>query len=487
MYLRLVHFILILLLLSISIDGFSQNNDNNHAYTLEEIIKLSKDKSLASLQANTIKENKYWQWKTFNSTYKPQLSMSGSLPGFNRTFQNVQQNDGSIAFVPVSYNYSTVDLSLSQSIGLTGGEVFISSKIEQFKNFYIDQTQYSSKPTFIGIKQPLFSYNALRWDRKIQPLRYAESQKKFSEDIENVGLQVSALFFELLISQKIYDISKNNLANNDAIYNIGKVRYSLGKISENELLQLKLALINTNKAVAQAALGAEVATLNLKSFTGFLGEGDVKLILPDSIPAFNINVDSVLSEGTRKRSDIVSYKRRTLEAERDVAEARGTSGFRANLVATIGLSGRGSAVSEVYRNPANEQSFNIGFNFPILDWGLRTSKIKTAQANKKLVEYTIAQEQINFGNQIRTQVKQFTMNRELVKINKEANEIAQKRYSISMKRYVVGDLGITDLNIALQEKDSAQSEYLFSLKNFWLSYQYLKVLTLYDFKNSKRN
>lgn len=79
------------------------------------------------------------------------------------------------------------------------------------------------------------------------------------------------------------------------------------------------------------------------------------------------------------------------------------------------------------------------------------------------------------------------MNRELVKINKEANEIAQKRYSISMKRYVVGDLGITDLNIALQEKDSAQSEYLFSLKNFWLSYQYLKVLTLYDFKNSKRN
>lgn len=481
-YLRRVYCILITMLVANSSVVFSQTGDVAHVYTLDEIIRLTMDKSLASLQASTIKENRYWQWMTFKSAYKPQLSLSGSLPGFNRTFQNVQQNDGSINFVPVSYNYSTVDISLSQSIALTGGQVFVRSQIEKFRNFYTNNTQYSSKPTFIGIKQPLFSYNAFKWERKIEPLRYQESQKKFKEDMENVGLQASALFFELLISQKTYDISKNNLVNNDTIYRIGEVRHNLGKISENELLQLKLGLINTQKAVAQAKLEAEVATLNLKSYAGFLGEGEIKLTLPDSIPTFEINVDTVISEATKKRSDVTSFKRRTLESERDVAEAKGASGLNANLIATFGFSDRGDRISDIYRNPANEQTFNIGFQIPILDWGQRKSKIKTAQANKKLVEYTVAQERINFGNQIRTQVKQFTMYRELVKINDQTNRIAQKRYLISMKRYLVGDLGITDLTIALQEKDRAQSEYLFSLKNFWISYQYLKVLTLTGFK-----
>ena len=50
----------------------------------------------------------------------------------------------------------------------------------------------------------------------------------------------------------------------------------------------------------------------------------------------------------------------------------------------------------------------------------------------------------------------------------------------------MGKITITDLNIALQEKDRAALTYLNSLEKFWTDYYTLRRLTLYDFiKNEK--
>ena len=45
---------------------------------------------------------------------------------------------------------------------------------------------------------------------------------------------------------------------------------------------------------------------------------------------------------------------------------------------------------------------------------------------------------------------------------------------------------ITDLNLALQEKDSSVLQYLNSLEKFWTDYYTLRRLTLYDFIKNKK-
>mgnify|MGYP000695859060 CR=1 FL=1 len=68
----------------------------------------------------------------------------------------------------------------------------------------------------------------------------------------------------------------------------------------------------------------------------------------------------------------------------------------------------------------------------------------------------------------------------------KAQEIAIKRYEITKKRFVLGKITITDLNLALQEKDRSVLRYLNSLEKFWTDYYTLRRLTLYDFiKNEK--
>jgi outer membrane protein TolC len=77
------------------------------------------------------------------------------------------------------------------------------------------------------------------------------------------------------------------------------------------------------------------------------------------------------------------------------------------------------------------------------------------------------------------------MLREQVGISERADEIAQKRYDIAKNRYLIGKISITDMNIALRDKDDAKRAYIQSLRDFWTAYYNLRLLTLYDFESNR--
>ena len=70
-------------------------------------------------------------------------------------------------------------------------------------------------------------------------------------------------------------------------------------------------------------------------------------------------------------------------------------------------------------------------------------------------------------------------------LNTKVDNIAQQRYDIAQKTYLIGKISITDFNIASNEKDQAKRAYLSSLRDFWEAYYNLRTLTLYDFEKDK--
>ncbi len=453
--------------------------------TLDQAVRMARDQSQSSILAETRKENRYWRWRTFRSDFLPSLSMSGTLPDFNRSFTPVTQPDGTTEFQPVAVNNSDVMLALSQNIGLTGGTVFASSMVNRFDDFDNDVTRFSGSPFFIGISQPLFGFNQLKWDKQIEPLRYEESLKSYVEELELISIQTADRFFEMLLAQITLEIANKNVASNDTILKIGQGRYGLGKIAENELLQLELNLLNSNQQVAQSSLDLETARLRLTTYIGLMGAQDFYLDIPDEFPDFIIDETVALSEARRNRQDAVSFKRQLLEAQRDVAEARGNNGLNANLFATFGLTNRGDDLGAVYTNPEDQQQVRLGFDIPILDWGKQKSIVKTAEANQKLVSYTVAQEEVNFDQEVSTLVRQFEVLRQRLTVSKKADEIGERKYDISKNRYLIGKISITDLNLALQDKDRAKRDYIEALRDFWTAYYQIRRLTLYDFERNE--
>jgi outer membrane protein len=478
------------LLTGFSIPAFAQTGSPN-VFTLSDIINLARAQSISAKQAETTRENRYWQYQTYRSNYRPQLTLDGVFPAFNRSYDEVRQPDGTIQFLPISYNNSQLNLRLSQSIGITGTQLFLNTNVNRFDNFEGDDRYwlYSGTPMEFGIVQPLFQFNDLRWDNRIEPLRFEESKRAFVEDLENISMTATRLFFNLMLAQVNYGIAQLNLANNDTIFKIAEGRYNLGKIAENELLQLELTLMNSRQALSQARLDLETFSLRLRQYVGLTDLSNIQLVLPDEIPDFSVDEQSALAEARRNRSDAVGFERQNLEADREIARARGNAGPNADLIARFGLTNRteqDGQISELFREPANRQVVNLAFNVPIVDWGRRKSRVKTAEANQLLVNFSVSQDQLTFDEEVLTLVRQIEVLREQVKITAMADEISLRRYDISKNRYMIGNIGITDLNIALQEKDQAKGRYIQSLEDFWLAYYNLRRLTLYDFKNQQR-
>ncbi|MEM1121441.1 MAG: TolC family protein, partial [Bacteroidota bacterium] len=211
-----IHIIILHLLLVTN--GVAQDRLNQ--LSLDQVIDMAKSQSIAARQASTQKETAYWEYRSYMSNYKPQLTLNGTLPNFNRNFQEVLQPDGTIEFQPVTNNNSSLSFSLNQQIAATGATVFVGSELQRFDDFDRDFRLYNGLPIGIGIDQPLFAFNALKWDKKTEPLRYEESKQDYIESLENIGLTAANRFFEFLLAQVNLQIAESNVENNDTIYKI---------------------------------------------------------------------------------------------------------------------------------------------------------------------------------------------------------------------------------------------------------------------------
>ncbi len=454
--------------------------------TLEEVISMAKQQSIAARQAITTRETKYWEWKTFLSNYKPQLVLNGNLPAFTRSFTQVVQPDGTIQFQPIRYNNSSLDLSLFQSVEKTGGRIYAATQLQRFDDFARNNRLYNSSPFAIGYEQPLFKFNPLKWDKKIEPLKYNESEKAYIENLERIAIKATGYFFDLLLAQVNLQIAETNLRNTNTIENISKEKYELGKISRNDILQLSLESLKAQKAIANAKRNLEIATLNLRAYIALPNENKIELSLPHETLNISINNEKALSEAFENRSDAVKYKRQQLEAEQKVSKAIGDNGLNATLTASVGFSNRGSTLSDVYDAPKRSEAIELTLSMPILDWGRSRSRTRTAEAEKKLTEYTIQQDLQNFKQEIYTQVTLFQMLNQELSITARTDSIASEKYQIAQERYVLGLLSTTDLSIAFTEKDQAKRDYINALQDYWETHYGLRALTLYDFVKQEK-
>ena len=455
-------------------------------FTLQDVVEMAKGKSIASKQAITIKKTKYWQYLTYRSNYRPQLALNGTLPGYSKTFTEVVQPDGTIQFQSIHNNNSTLNLSFSQGIAATGGTVFGTTQLQRFDDFDRKNTLYNGVPFGIGYAQPLWQFNAFRWDKQIEPLKYNESKQVFIESMEKIAIVATGYFFDLLLAQVNLQIAETNLANTQKIQLVAGEKYELGKISKNEILQLKLEHLKAEKAVGIAKRDMEIATLNLRSYTGLQNTDKIALSLPYSNISMEVSPDKVLEEAYANRSDAIAFSRRMAEAKRDIAKAKGDNGLNAMLTAQLGYSKSADVIPKVYNSPQNQQEIQLIFTIPILDWGRSKSRTKTAEANLEFTKYSVEQDKQIFTQEIVTQVTLFDMMKAQIQLTAIADSIASEKYQIAKERYVLGNLSITDLSIAFQEKDQAKRDYISALRDFWSAYYQLRYLSLYDFEKKEK-
>jgi len=455
-------------------------------FSLQDAIRIAQQQSPDALMAKHRYRSSYWQFRTYRATYLPGLKFDATIPNLNRSIEAITMPDGSSDYIPRSLINYSASLSLNQKVGWTGGEVFLNTGIQQMTNFYTDTTtkQFLADMISIGFRQPIFTYNEYKWDKKIEPLKYEEAQRTFLEDNEQVAITAINRFFNLLTAQIEQEISKKNYANYDTLYKIAKGRFNMGKIAENELLQLELNLLKAEASLEQSELNYNNMLFLFTSYMRLKTEDEIRLVPPVVKSYFNIPLQRAVEEAKANTSSGLEFQRRLLQAQSDVNRAKMNGRFDAQLYASFGLTQTADFIEDVYKNPLDQERVTLGITLPILDWGRARGSIRMAESNHDLVVTAVEQDRIDFEQDIYLQVMQFGMQKKQLYIAAKSDTVAQKRYNVTYKRYMIGKVNdVLELNNAQIDTDNANMGYVRSLKNYWVNYYKIRKMTLYDFEN----
>jgi outer membrane protein TolC len=473
--------ILVLLFIAVYAVGYAQT-----VYTIENVIAKALNESPAAKQNETQKEVSYWQYVTYKGGYYPILRLQSNNSNlYTKTFSPVTQPDGTIAYRQVNQTNPALLLGLVQPIRWTNGTISANTSLSYFNNIITDQSQWSGNVMNIQLSQPIFSFNPLKWNKRVQPIIYEESKRNFAQQKEAISREALSRFFDFLTAQVNLQIATFNKANNDTIYRIAEGRYNIGTVGKVDLLQVELQKLRSEQDVASANLDLQTARLRLRSYIGINDGATVfTVVLPDGIPQFVVTLEQAIEYAKQNRSEYIAFTRQRIQADQGVAQAKGSI-YQTTITATYGLNKADPVLQEVYNNPVSQQVVNISLNVPLVTWGRNRATVESALATKQLNDYTIAQNEVNFEQEIITLVRRFETLRLQIDITKKSDEVALERYNVAQNRYLIGRIDVTNLNIALTEKDNARRSYIQALQDFWTAYYDLRRLTLYDFEAQK--
>ncbi len=454
--------------------------------TLQEVLDLAKEQSPRAIQAKHQFRAAYWEYRSYKAEYLPSVTFIGTLPGFSRQIVKHQNNEGVYSYVEENTNSISGGLTLKQNIGLTGGEVFIESNLERTDIFGDNQTtSYLSVPIRIGFRQELFGFNQLKWNKKIEPLKYLEAKRNYLDALESISYEATGIFFDLILAQQNLVTAKLNYANSDTLYKIAKGRYNIGTIAENDLLQMELRFLNSGNDVNDAEVDLQLKKFKIKSFLGLNDQYDIELVIPNEFPKLTLNHEKVLAQAKQNNPLILSYERDFIEAQKRVAEAKAQRGFSASLYANYGLTKSAAVFDEVYVDPIDQQRVNVGVTIPILDWGLGKGRVKMAQSNMEVTRTVVQQKVIDFEQDVFLEVMRFNQQDNQLLIAAKADTISQLRYNVTKERFLIGKIDVLDLNVAQSERDQAKQKYIQYMRSYWQNYFNMRRRTLYDFENDK--
>ena len=457
--------------------------DEIHKITLDDAIVLARTRSVDAAVALNEFRSAYWEYRSYKANLLPEMNFTATLPSYNKNYSAYQQSDGSYTFVRNNNLGLNGELSITQNIWLTGGTLSLNTSLDFLRQ--IDGNvgnRYMSVPVALTLNQPIFGVNTVKWNRKIEPLRYAEAKAKFISDTEEVTLYAIQYFFNLLEARERVNTAKLNLSNAEKLYEVAQAKRKMGQISENDLLQIELNTLKARSSLTNYESAMKNAMFQLRSFLGVEENVVLEPQVPDEIPITVVNYDVALTKALDHNAHAKSIQRRQLEADYAVAKAKGNL-RQVNLFAQIGYTGTNNTLKDAYRGLKDNQVVEVGVSIPLLDWGKRRGQVKVAQSNSEVVQSELKKESIDFNQNLFILVERFNNQREQLELARQADKIAQQRYNTNVQTFMIGKISTLDLNDSQENKDVARQDHINALFYYWYYYYQLRSITLWDFVN----
>jgi len=454
--------------------------------TLQQTVELAQRQGLLAQAAHESLVAARARDRAYGARLLPQVTLGGTIPDYSRAIVPVIQPDGSQLFTPLQQTTSQLGLNVTQKLPFTGGNLSVSSSLQQFRMSGAQQIHtWTAVPVTVSLQQGILRPNTIRWDTRAQDLTTEVAERQYLESRENVALQAANAFFDLYSARSARDNAERNVAVNDTLYTLNKGRFQVGKIGENDLLQSELAVLRARTALDAANLDYDRALAAFRLAVNLPAGADVRIVVTSDLPTMHIDTAMAVQQALRNSSAIAGLELQDVQARRAVTEAKLSTGVGATLQASFGFNASGSGPTAAYSNLLQAQQLSLGVQVPLIQWGAHSDDVEAAQADQSRIAATSRISREQTIQNARFAALQVTLAASNLAVSAKADTVASKRFAVAYQRYVIGKIGVDNLYIAQSDKDQALQQYVLALRGYWSAYYVLRQLTLYDFAEDR--
>lgn len=369
-----------------SIELYSQKNIEleyllrNITHSIENI-KNEKNKLINE------KEN-----KLFHKDFLPNVSLSFSLPSYNRSISNILQPDGTYAFRESNNANSRVSLSVSQKIPFTGGTLSISNSFSRLDLFGDNQksTSYSASWFGINLSQPLNFFNGMKWDKKIQQAKVSLDEINYKKNRIKVKGKVFDLYYDL-IKIKNREIILNREVS--IAYRYKGVIHQLvkaGKKNDLDSIDIELKILEKNKSLNLIKKKNYIKTQSINNFfNSKIVTENSKLEFPKII--FDLKPLSFYINKYTKLF-LILEENRLLNLEKEINQLKKNRFYNAKLTLGVGFNNSTEELGNIFHTPNQSQNISLSLNVPLLDFGKKRIELEMAETQHELEILNLKQE-----------------------------------------------------------------------------------------------
>lgn len=452
--------------------------------TLEHALQLASDSSLTAFRNKNMYQASYWEFRSYKANRLPSLSMNLTPAAYNRYItQRYDSNENIDIYRPQQTYSASGQLALQQNFDLLGGTFYIESGLQYLRNFG-DYTanQFSSIPVRIGYQQNLLGFNAFKWERRIEPVKFEKAKKELIYNMETISETTVGYFFALALAQMEFKLAQENVTATDTLYQTGLRRFKIAAIPQTDLLTLELDRVNAQNTLETCRIALKRAMFSLASFLGMDTNTRIEVELPGIPMKVEIPADLALAHAKENSPTLLGHKETILEAEREINRTKVQSVFNANLNASIGFNQVSENFTSAYRNLMRQDVVSVTISIPLIDWGVRKGKLNMARNNLNVAKIAARQDEVSIEEDVLMTINDFNIHQRLIESARKALDLAEIAYAQTCRRFIIGNADINTLTLSHNRQQDANKNYINALGNYWGSLYKIRKLTLFDFE-----
>ncbi len=308
----------------------------------------------------------------------------------------------------------------------------------------------------VSLNQPLFTGGRLLNAKKYADLNYDQAQVGYEATREQVILDVTDAYFEVLRAREFVRVYERTLESGEAQVELVQERYNLGAVAQSDVFKAQTRAGNDRINLLQQQNSLSLRKRNLNLVMGRGPSAPVTLPEFDYSPPDIPDMEQAKQKALQANRDLAQYQLDVQKSRANLAIAR--SNLLPSLNAFMGYDRTGFSMQDLYHNLDLNWSYSFGvqISVPIFNNFQDRTRVDTRRSEYSIAQQRYQDAQLAIEMRAENLIQQLETYQEIIELNEINLKSAEEDLRLARERYNIGQATLLDVLDAQAALTNAQ-------------------------------